>query len=276
MANSSCRCSAAVAAVALVAAGLALASAQAQADEAQCPPPGYNSLAPFDLDAYVDGPWYIQQQIPVSYQPEDTLFCVRANYEKLPNGRLLVQNSDSVRRPDFLFQLNAVQRNGSKLAVGPSFLPPNLYGPYWIVAAGPKSSDDPDFDGYEWAIITGGRPTRPSNGACLPGSGEPGFLGNFEGFWLFTREQVASEELIEEMRGVASDKGLDVSALIPVPQGAEGNCTYPPIEPASGTCGARRARCRSDADCCSENCARAFRFFGARRCQPPASSSDRN
>merc|ERR1712176_135192 len=93
---------------------------------AVCPPPGYDSVEPFSLEAYgadgIDG----QQQ-----------------------------NAGG-------FQLNAVVRDAavpSKLAVGPPFLPPVLYGPYWVVAAGPYSPNDPEWTGtYEWAIITGGEP----------------------------------------------------------------------------------------------------------------------
>lgn len=53
---------------------------------AQCPPEGYNSVSPFSIDAYIGAdrtPWYIQQQQAISYQPEESLFCVRARYERL-------------------------------------------------------------------------------------------------------------------------------------------------------------------------------------------------
>merc|ERR1711896_128597 len=65
---------------------------------AVCPPPGYDSVEPFSLEAYVaDGtPWFVQQQVPISYQPENSLFCVRARYTELPNGRINVDNSARV------------------------------------------------------------------------------------------------------------------------------------------------------------------------------------
>merc|ERR1712019_98737 len=61
---------------------------------AVCPPPGYDSVEPFSLEAYVaDGtPWFVQQQVPISYQPENSLYCVRARYTELPNGRINVDN----------------------------------------------------------------------------------------------------------------------------------------------------------------------------------------
>ena len=35
---------------------------------------------PFNLTAYAVHPWYVQQQQIISYQPLDTLYCVRASY----------------------------------------------------------------------------------------------------------------------------------------------------------------------------------------------------
>lgn len=33
------------------------------------------------------------------------------------------------------------------------FIPDFLYGPYWVVAAGPSSPGEAGFTGYEWAIV---------------------------------------------------------------------------------------------------------------------------
>lgn len=51
--------------------------------------------------------------------------------------------------------LDAVVRNRDRgqLAVGPSFIPTFLFGPYWVVAAGPSAPGEDDFTGYEWAIV---------------------------------------------------------------------------------------------------------------------------
>jgi len=247
---------------------------------AQCPPEGYNSVSPFSIDAYIGAdrtPWYIQQQQAISYQPEESLFCVRARYERLDNGRIGVDNSarigsiDGPQQNAGGFQLNAVvvdEADPSKLAVGPPFLPPALYGPYWVVATGPI---DPDTNEYEWAIVTGGPPNRETeSGACI-GSG----AFQNEGFWLFTREQVASQELIDEMRGVAEDLGLDTSLLIPV---AQEGCDYSePATPATPGRPGPATRCRPlggrcfGQNCCSGVCGRpeGAGFFTPRRCITP-------
>lgn len=46
-----------------------------------CPPPGLTSMEGFNLTAYVQGRWYIQEQMPVSYLDADSLYCVSASYE---------------------------------------------------------------------------------------------------------------------------------------------------------------------------------------------------
>ena len=135
------------------------------------------------------------------------------------------------------------------LAVGPSFLPTALYGPYWVVA----------FDAnYTWAIVSGGPPSSPSkaapgkcvnvaasalnpNGAgaapapqrcrvrvrgCLPAPPPPTALlplhrtaaGNGEGLWLFTRVPVANQSTVDALKATADSLGFDTSVLLPVQQ----------------------------------------------------------
>lgn len=36
--------------------------------EADCPPEGFDSIEPFNVTAWTDHPWYIQEQMPVLYQ----------------------------------------------------------------------------------------------------------------------------------------------------------------------------------------------------------------
>ena len=149
------------------------------------------------------------------------------------------------------------------------------YGrPYWVVAAGPYSPDDAEWTGtYEWAIITGGEPGQETpNGKCIG-------TGNFqnEGFWLFTREQVASPELIEEMRATADSLGLDIELLVPV---AQEGCVYETDPEPEENCLEVTRICTDDSDCCSENCdwpawqvgfLEYLRFFTPRTCRPTAS-----
>ncbi|KXZ54658.1 hypothetical protein GPECTOR_4g724 [Gonium pectorale] len=52
----------------------------------QCPPPGFSSVPDLNLTAFVAAPWYVQMQVPTSYQgedPRDFLYCVRATYVQL-------------------------------------------------------------------------------------------------------------------------------------------------------------------------------------------------
>ena len=199
---------------------------------ASCPPEGYDSVSPFDLDKYVGDPWYVLQQLPISYQPLEELYCVRAQYAKTEargifksrrgDAQVSVLNSasrGSVEGEPFTAELLAIVpdiNDPSKLAVGPTFLPSILYGPYWVVAAGPS-----DTDRYEYAIVTGGPPTVEAADGCTTGTGI-----NNSGFWLFSRTALPPnrEELVEELRGIAEGLGLDTSVLVDVPQ--EG-CTYP-------------------------------------------------
>lgn len=59
----------------LLLSALALCAAQEE-----CPPPEFDSVADLDLEKYIAAPWYVQEQQPVSYQPENELYCVRAKY----------------------------------------------------------------------------------------------------------------------------------------------------------------------------------------------------
>lgn len=45
--------------------------------------------------------------------------------------------------------------------------------------------------------------------------------GNGEGFWLFTREPVASAETVAQLRSIAAGKGFDLSVLKPVVRALE-------------------------------------------------------
>ena len=55
----------ALAAALFVTAALRPCVAQQKAD---CPPEGFDSIEPFNVTAWTDHPWYIQEQMPVFYQ----------------------------------------------------------------------------------------------------------------------------------------------------------------------------------------------------------------
>lgn len=57
--------------------------ASSNVSSTKCPPLGFNSVANLNLSAYISAPWYVQQQLPVSFQGEDPLsdlYCVRARW----------------------------------------------------------------------------------------------------------------------------------------------------------------------------------------------------
>merc|ERR1712087_233785 len=117
--------------------------AKAQSDNdgsaaSACPPPLVKPVEPFDLASYL-GEWYVQAQAPNSYQPVNTLYCVKATYS-LEDGattpqRIRVNNqarTGSVTGPsrgglpgnnDAFLQAIVRGNNKGELAVGPRFLP---------------------------------------------------------------------------------------------------------------------------------------------------------
>eukprot|EP01024_Parvocaulis_polyphysoides_P029148 TRINITY_DN262_c0_g2_i1.p1 TRINITY_DN262_c0_g2~~TRINITY_DN262_c0_g2_i1.p1 ORF type:complete len:248 (+),score=30.77 TRINITY_DN262_c0_g2_i1:839-1582(+) len=219
-----------------------------QEDDYTCPPPGFNAASPFglnDLEEYISTPWYIQQQMPVSYQPVDQLYCVRAEYVPIDENEISkgvnvinYSNKGQVNGPasgtsgagGSNLPLIAIVPNAdqaSKLRVGIKqlrFIQQITFGDYWIVATG-SSSNDTQYE-FDWAIISGGAPTRKTQGGCSTGY-EWDFFRRFQtngvGFWLFTREQVASDETIQTMRETAEGLGFDTYVLVKVEQ--EG-CLY--------------------------------------------------
>jgi lipocalin len=92
------------------------------------------------------------------------------------------------------------------------FFNPFLLGPYWVIAAGPT------YDNYEWALVSGGQPTIPTENGCRTGTSTNG-----SGLWIFSRTQVAPKWQIELVREIAEKNGFDISVLQTVQQ--EG-CTY--------------------------------------------------
>jgi apolipoprotein D and lipocalin family protein len=198
----------------------------------QCPYNGFDSVKNFDLERYISAPWYVQKQIPIQFQPENTLYCVRAEYLPIVDpstGDLKAitvrnySNKDKVNGPAtgtsgaggttsfpgrFIANVPNPQ-DPSKLnvgfALGETATTPLLGAPYWVVAI--------DEQNYQWAIITGGAPTQVSGeGKCITDGG----------FWLFSRtpvDPVSTAKMLE----VAEGLGLDTAKLLDVPQ--EG-CLY--------------------------------------------------
>ena len=76
------------------------ANATASADgQLSCPPEGFDSVPAdsFNIQAYISKPWFIQEQMPLAYQTEDQLYCVRAAYKQIEEDLFEVYNYANVR-----------------------------------------------------------------------------------------------------------------------------------------------------------------------------------
>jgi len=76
------------------------ANAAASADgQRSCPLEGFDSVPAdsFNIQAYISKPWFIQEQMPLAYQTEDQLYCVRAAYKQIEEDLFEVYNYANVR-----------------------------------------------------------------------------------------------------------------------------------------------------------------------------------
>jgi len=191
-----------------------------QACALECPPANFSSIQNFDLDTFISARWHIQQQQPVSYLPASENYCVYADYKKSDPKTfwgydVLVHNhAEDVAAPHTVHDSGSkicakiVDAATGKLEVAPCFLPSAAAGPYWVIAYSEE-------EGY--ALISGGPPKTASAGGCQMGTGVNG-----SGLWIFTRKQQKDAALIEKVRGIATQKGFDLSILNEVDQS---NCS---------------------------------------------------
>ena len=183
-----------------------------------CPP--VSTQSPFNMTEYVRAPWYVQMQMPIKYLPLDSFYCVRATYTQTGNYSISVNNyacNGGINIDPYQVFICAIipdHNDPSKLAVGPCNIPHFLFGPYWVVAAGPS------LDNYQWALVSGGQPTIETPYGCKTGVGENG-----SGLWVLSRTPVAPEDQVDQVLTIAKQAGFDITVLLPVTQ--EG-CTYPP------------------------------------------------
>jgi len=183
---------------------------------AVCPPADFSTVQNFDLNSYVAGRWYIQEQAAVKYLPESENYCVYADYSlghhfwgyevTVHNHAEDVAESHAAHDSGKFLCAKVVDEASGKLEVAPCFLPAFFAGPYWVV-------DYDESAGY--ALISGGAPTHETAGGCSTGTGT-----NNAGFWIFTRQQTRNETLVTEVRDIAKAKGFDLSVLNVVQQPA--------------------------------------------------------
>jgi lipocalin len=203
-----------------------------------CPPDDFDSLDSFDLASY-GGRWYSIKQIVTTYQPKSQFYCVYAEYEVLSRC-FLCGNKDgisvfnralrrSVKGWRTTVHFRAVVQSESQPArafVGPWFLPFWLIGGtnYWVVAAGTYddllNKVDSTGTDYEWAIITTG--PIDQEGDIDQESGNTLCYAD-GGMWMFSREAVPSQDVIDAIDAKALDMGLDTSKWLPVEQAG---CRY--------------------------------------------------
>jgi len=181
-----------------------------------CPPKDFSSDQNFNLTAFIKTPWYIQQQMPVSYLPASQNRCVYAEYKLFPKPtfwgyEVNVHNyAEDVAAPHTAHDsgdticAKIVDAATGKLEVAPYFLPTAASGDYWVI-------DFSDTEGY--ALISGGAPTKAAAGGCQTGTGVNG-----SGLWIFTRQQKRDDTIVDKVRGIAKAKGFDLSVLNDVDQ----------------------------------------------------------
>jgi hypothetical protein len=194
--------------------------------------PSITPMSTLNISEYIRASWYIQEQQITSYQPENTLYCVTQTLNETNNtvplfsGPVIdVYNYGNVgsaigpQENENNFTLCAREVNISNhgmLLNGPCFLPNNFAGPYWVIAAGPRSNN------YTWAIVSGGPPTvRYQDGNCS--TSLHGMNGS--GLWLFTRNSYGQDVnyLTGMMRDMLRQFGYSVSQLLDV---VHRNCSY--------------------------------------------------
>jgi len=191
----------------------------------------------------------VQKQQINGYQKASDLYCVTAIYNKTDSGLIQVENrankgginkglsGEHGTKSKSWFSLsmftslcaNQVKAGTGELAVQPCFLF-NLGpfspsgGPYWVLAI--------DDVNYEWAVVSGGQPTKviTEEGGIQCTTKETGTNGS--GLWLFTRSPIPAKGVVNVMEQKLRDMGVATDHLLPVQQAG---CTYRdmPIKPSA-------------------------------------------
>jgi lipocalin len=97
-----------------------------------------------------------------------------------------------------------VKTGTSQLAVAPCFTPQFVAGAYWVVAYD---------EGAGYALVSGGQPRIPTkqDGLCRTGT-----TYYNSGLFILLRSPVRNEALIETVKGIANDLGIDTGGLFSV------------------------------------------------------------
>lgn len=206
----------------------------------KCPPDGFEARPTLDLESYISRLWYPQRSAPVIYAMNQS-FCSVVKYTEDTTCNFLCGDAPriDVRNRGLAGSINGSLNDASLKAMVPKsdqapaevrvgfpqkgFTPSN----YWVVDAGTyddilDGTHDKNSGGtdYEWAIISGGSPTRSSNGKCIAGT-----FGQFDtrGLWIFARDPMPPTGAVQAVDDYAASLGLDTASMIPV---VHEGCTY--------------------------------------------------
>lgn len=177
----------------------------------------------FNVTEYVRSSWYIHAQQPTPYLPPENNYCVVATYSipDLTKTRISVYN---YARKSSVNGKNVNAKNmvlcakptscfyPSKLKVNLCWLPDFLAGDYWVIAAGPSSSN------YEWAIVSGGQPAP----VFMKGDSNKKMCVG-KGLWLFSRRKERNQTQIDLQLSIINQVGISPLLLQPV---AQDGCLY--------------------------------------------------
>lgn len=197
---------------------------QQQEGEETCPPARFKTKEDISLQEYASKKWYVHEQAETTYLPLSRNYCVTAEYKLLDKPtpffgwtiEVTNQAQDEARQNTYGGTIYAAETNEndpSKLEVAPGFLPRFLAGPYWIVKYD-------ETEGY--ALVIGGSPQvkNKETGKCRTNNR---WITSSGGLWIFTRDSERDDALIDKVKGIASDLGLDTSVLNTVDHS---NCQY--------------------------------------------------
>ena len=188
---------------------------RAQQDLQSCQP--LSTVDNFNLGEFIKSRWYVHQQAPTKYVPEERNYCSYAEYAlkdkpSSPWGYTVKVNNYAEDKDGNAYggELCAYQTNPDnvhelgKLAVAPCWLPSLAAGSYWVLAY-------EEEEGY--ALISGGQPTVQTENGCRFKD------GIFEsGLWIFLRSRERNEKSIFKARHVAKQMGFDLGVLNDVDQ----------------------------------------------------------
>jgi len=196
---------------------------QQQQGEETCPPARFKTKEDINLQEYASKKWYVHEQAETIYLPLSRNYCVTAEYKLLDKPTPFfgytvevtnhAQDSEEITYGGKIYAAETNESDPSKLEVAPGFLPRFLAGPYWIV-------DYDETDGY--ALVIGGSPQvkNEDTGKCRTNNR---WITSSGGLWIFTRDSERDDALIDKVKGIASDLGLDTSVLNTVDHS---NCQY--------------------------------------------------